>query len=218
MTSWLRTSMRTALRSSWRPMALLVLVLALLTGCALLDEPQPGSSSATQSETSDAASQHDQGEAGQRADDDEGTSSERPVDGEDNQQGGATDAEAGGSNGAANDVSHEATDLYAEYTALADYIRVHGELPDHYLTKREARELGWDPQQGNLHEVAPGMSIGGDRFGNREGLLPERKGRVWYEADIGYDGGHRGAERVVYSNDGLIYVTLDHYRTFEQIE
>jgi len=210
--------MRTALRSSWRPMALLVLVLALLTGCGLLDEPQRESSSSTQTETSGAASQHGQDGEGQLADDDEGTSSERPVDREDNQQGGATDEEASGSHGAVDGASNEAASLYEEYTALAEYIRAHGELPDHYLTKREARELGWDPQQGNLHEVAPGMSIGGDRFGNREGLLPERKGRVWYEADIGYDGGHRGAERVVYSNDGLIYVTLDHYQTFEQIE
>ncbi|GBF74094.1 hypothetical protein PA598K_02425 [Paenibacillus sp. 598K] len=217
MTSWLKTSMRTALRSSWRPMALLVLVLALLTGCGLLNEPQPESSSATQTETSGAASQHGQEGAEQRADDDEGTSSESPVDREDNQQG-ATDEEAGGGNGAVDGASDGETSLLAEYTALADYIKSHGELPDYYLTKREARELGWDPQQGNLHEVAPGMSIGGDRFGNREGLLPDRKGRVWYEADIGYEGGHRGAERVVYSNDGLIYVTLDHYKTFEQIE
>ena len=106
----------------------------------------------------------------------------------------------------------------AHYEEVADYLREHGELPDYYLTKQQAREQGWDPQKGNLHDIAPGMSIGGDRFHNREGLLPDSKGRQWFEADIGYDGGHRGAERIVFSNDGLIYYTADHYKTFEQLE
>ncbi|WP_413242409.1 ribonuclease domain-containing protein [Paenibacillus sp. 1P07SE] len=101
---------------------------------------------------------------------------------------------------------------------VADYIRQTGELPDNYLTKQEARDLGWDPQKGNLHDVAPGMSIGGDRFYNRERLLPDSRGRLWYEADILYDGGRRGAARIVYSNDGLIYMTEDHYKTFTQME
>ena len=62
-----------------------------------------------------------------------------------------------------------------------------------------------------------GMSIGGSPFGNYEGSLPEKDGREWYECDINYDGGFRGAERLVYSNDGLIYYTDDHYKTFEQL-
>ncbi|WP_276648398.1 ribonuclease domain-containing protein [Trichococcus flocculiformis] len=61
------------------------------------------------------------------------------------------------------------------------------------------------------------MSIGGDCFGNREGLLPKKSGRTYYEADIDYDGGYRGAERIVYSNDGLIFYTDDHYESFEQL-
>ena len=69
--------------------------------------------------------------------------------------------------------------------------------------------------EGNLGEVAPGMSIGGDYFGNYEGNLPEAKGRDYYECDIDSNGGYRGAKRIVFSNDGLIYYTEDHYETFE---
>ncbi|MGN1069057.1 MAG: ribonuclease domain-containing protein [Candidatus Fimadaptatus sp.] len=58
------------------------------------------------------------------------------------------------------------------------------------------------------------MSIGGDRFGNREGLLPDARGRQYYECDVNYDGGYRGGERIVFSSDGLIYYTCDHYNTF----
>lgn len=98
---------------------------------------------------------------------------------------------------------------------VADYLRTHGALPDYYLTKNEARDLGWISEKGNLWDVAEGRVIGGDRFGNREGLLPDKKGRRWYEADVGYQGGFRGAERLVFSDDGLIYYTDDHYDSFE---
>ncbi|WP_433921274.1 ribonuclease [Paenibacillus taichungensis] len=105
-----------------------------------------------------------------------------------------------------------------QFDEVAKYISEHNELPDNYITKKEARELGWEPSKGNLEKVAPGKSIGGDVFQNREGLLPKKKGRTWYEADINYSGGTRGSDRILYSNDGLIYKTTDHYRTFEQIE
>ena len=100
---------------------------------------------------------------------------------------------------------------------VAEYLHFYGHLPDNYLTKQEARELGWESNEGNLHEVAPGMSIGGDTFGNREGLLPKAKGRKYYECDVNYEGGYRNAERLVYSNDGLIFYTNDHYESFEQL-
>ena len=106
------------------------------------------------------------------------------------------------------------------YTApqdVADYLNEFGHLPDNFITKKEARELGRDSQGGNLDEVAPGMSIGGDTFGNREGLLPKEKGRKYYECDVNYEGGYRGGERIVYSNDGLIFYTADHYKSFEQL-
>ena len=107
-----------------------------------------------------------------------------------------------------------------QYTApedVAEYLHTYGHLPDNFITKNEAKALGWNSQAGNLDEVAPGMSIGGDSFGNREGALPKEKGRKYYECDVNYEGGYRGGERLVYSNDGLIYYTADHYETFEQL-
>lgn len=100
---------------------------------------------------------------------------------------------------------------------VSDYIREHHTLPDNFITKKEAEQLGWVAAEGNLHQVAPGKSISGDRFGNREGLLPKSKDRVWHEADINYKKGTRGADRILYSNDGLIYMTTDHYKSFKNI-
>ena len=97
---------------------------------------------------------------------------------------------------------------------VALYLDTYGHLPGNYITKDEARELGWEG--GSLKELAPGMIIGGDRFGNREGLLPEKDGRTYYECDIlSPDADSRGASRIVYSTDGLIYFTRDHYESFE---
>nr|WP_224753190.1 ribonuclease domain-containing protein [Paenibacillus terricola] len=103
------------------------------------------------------------------------------------------------------------------FKEVSDHIRKHQRLPDNFITKKEAEQLGWVPAQGNLDKVAPGKSIGGDRFGNREGLLPKAKNRTWYEADINYKKGPRGADRILYSNDGLIYMTTDHYKSFTDI-
>lgn len=100
---------------------------------------------------------------------------------------------------------------------IADYIFAHGTLPDNFLTKSEARQLGWDSSQNYVSDVAPGYSIGGDRFGNYEGLLPDASGRKWYEADANYTAGPRGAERILYSSDGLVYYTNDHYQTFTEM-
>lgn len=98
---------------------------------------------------------------------------------------------------------------------VALYLYVFVELPPNFLTKDEARDLGWVSSEGNLWDVADGMCIGGDIFGNREGLLPEEAERVYYECDVNYSGGFRGSERVVFSDDGLIYYTGDHYESFE---
>jgi hypothetical protein len=103
---------------------------------------------------------------------------------------------------------------YTGKEEVALYIRIYNKLPDNYITKEAAYDLGWEPSEGNLWEVTDQKSIGGDRFGNREGNLPDREGRQYYEADINYGGGYRGPERIVYSNDGLIYYTSDHYDTF----
>ncbi|MCQ2513244.1 MAG: ribonuclease [Lachnospiraceae bacterium] len=104
-----------------------------------------------------------------------------------------------------------------EYTSkeeVAEYIYLYGHLPSNFITKSEAEDLGWK-SKGNLDKVAPGKSIGGDKFGNREGILPTAKGRQYYECDIDYKKGSRNAKRIVFSNDGLIYYTEDHYETFE---
>jgi hypothetical protein len=105
-----------------------------------------------------------------------------------------------------------------EYTSkeeVALYIHLYNHLPGNYITKKEAQDLGWDSSKGNLNTVAPGKSIGGDKFGNREELLPKKEGRVYYECDIDYKKGSRNAKRIVFSNDGLIYYTEDHYETYE---
>ena len=100
---------------------------------------------------------------------------------------------------------------------VASVLRKTGKLPDRFLSKKEARKLGWVPEQGNLNEVAPGKSIGGDRFGNYEGKLPAQKGRNYREADVHDSPERRGAERLVFSNDGLIFYTPDHYKTFYDV-
>lgn len=107
-------------------------------------------------------------------------------------------------------------DKDGEYTSkdeVALYLYTYGELPKNFITKKEARELGW--QGGGLDDYDYGKSIGGDHFGNHEGLLPEASGRKYFECDI--DTMHaekRGAKRIIYSNDGLIYYTGDHYESY----
>lgn len=100
---------------------------------------------------------------------------------------------------------------------VAEYIHTFGTLPENFITKKEAQDLGWISSEGNLWDVAYGMSIGGDRFGNYEKLLPDADGRIWTECDVNYNGGFRGSERIIFSNDGLVFYTSDHYKNFEQI-
>lgn len=104
---------------------------------------------------------------------------------------------------------------YSSKDEVALYIHLFEHLPDNYITKSEAKKLGWESSKGNLWKVAPGKSIGGDTFGNREGNLPEKKGRKYFECDVDYEGGYRNEYRLVYSDDGLIYYTEDHYNSFE---
>lgn len=103
---------------------------------------------------------------------------------------------------------------YTTKEEVALYIYTYGELPANFITKSEAQDLGWVNKEGNLQEVAPGMSIGGDRYGNYEQMLPDGK---YKECDINYHGGYRGDERLVYSEDGYIYYTDDHYESFTQL-
>lgn len=97
---------------------------------------------------------------------------------------------------------------------VALYIHTYGHLPENFVTKAEAEDAGWSG--GSVEKYIPGAAIGGNHFGNREGLLPDAPGRSWTECDINTDGASgRGAERIVFSNDGLIYYTSDHYESFE---
>ncbi len=106
---------------------------------------------------------------------------------------------------------------YTDKDSVALYIHLYGHLPSNYITKTKARKAGWVSSEGNLWEVLPGKSIGGGPFYNDEGLLPDAPGREWTECDIDYQGGFRNATRIVFSNDGLVYYTDDHYKTFQQI-
>lgn len=103
------------------------------------------------------------------------------------------------------------------YTTKEDvslYIYTYDCLPQNFITKKEAQALGWEG--GSLEPFAPGKCIGGNHFGNYEGILPEEDGRTYTECDIDTLGADkRGAKRIVFSNDGLIYYTEDHYKTFE---
>lgn len=102
---------------------------------------------------------------------------------------------------------------YTTKEDVALYLHLYGHLPDNFITKQEAQDLGWGG--GSLEPYAPGKCIGGNRFGNYEGLLPEKEGRSYTECDIDTLGASsRGAKRIVFSNDGLIYYTADHYKSF----
>lgn len=121
--------------------------------------------------------------------------------------------------GAEDDAPYEDLPAIAEdgsYNSMEDvslYLHTYDHLPDNYITKQEARDLGWTG--GSVERYAPGCAIGGDRFGNREGLLPSEKGRTYYECDIDTIGEtSRGAKRIIFSSDGLIYYTEDHYESF----
>lgn len=102
--------------------------------------------------------------------------------------------------------------VYTSKEDVALYLHLYGELPGNFITKKEARALGWEG--GSLEPYAPGMCIGGSSFGNYEELLPTD--RSYRECDIDTLGASaRGAKRLVYSDDGLIYYTADHYESFE---
>lgn len=97
------------------------------------------------------------------------------------------------------------------------HLMIYKKLPNYYISKDDAEDAGWVDWRGNLDKVLPGKMIGGDLYKNRDGKLPSSPGRVWHEADIDYSGGYRNKYRILYSNDGLIFVSYDHYKTFYEI-
>ena len=92
------------------------------------------------------------------------------------------------------------------------YVQANHKLPDFYITKSEAKSKGWIPSKGNLCDILPGKAIGGDHFSNREKQLP--KGEQYYEADVNYNCGNRGADRIIFTKNGDVWLTKDHYKSF----
>lgn len=101
-----------------------------------------------------------------------------------------------------------------EEKTVISYVKQNHTLPDYYITKNEARKQGWNPSQGNLCDVLPGKAIGGDQFGNREKRLPD--GEKYFEADVNYHCGGRNADRIIYTQNGDVYLTKNHYKSFEK--
>ena len=130
---------------------------------------------------------------------------------------GVTGGEDGPTQAATADVDLPAYgEYYYDLENVVLYLYIYDELPPNYITKNEARDLGW--QGGSVEDYMDGAAIGGDRFGNREGLLPEAPGRSYTECDIDTDGyGSRGARRLVFSSDGLYFYSSDHYEHFDQV-
>ena len=104
-----------------------------------------------------------------------------------------------------------------EAQKLADYIFEYGKLPENFITKKEAQARGWQDQYRYVGDIEPGLCIGGDYFGNYERKLPVVKGRKYYEADCFYQGGPRNEYRIIYSTDGHVWFTGDHYETFIEL-
>ena len=184
-----------------------ILLVVLLVGVALYRYMQvPAQSDVPVSPGQEQSQQEDD----QQSEQPENTQPEDPSGGDtqqpDDQPGGETDT-PGDPPALAEDGSYTTRD------DVALYLHLYGHLPDNFITKREAEKLGWSG--GSLEPYAPGCCIGGDRFGNYEGNLPKADGRTYKECDIDTLGAKsRGAKRIVFSNDGLIYYTEDHYNTF----
>ncbi len=90
-------------------------------------------------------------------------------------------------------------------------------LPSYYVTKNISIKYGWIARKGNLADVLPGKMIGGDIFYNDLGKLPSKSSMVWREADFDYTKGYRNSKRILWSDDGLVFVSFDHYQTFYEI-
>ena len=97
------------------------------------------------------------------------------------------------------------------------YLKYYGRLPSYYIDSKSAKKSGWKPELGNLAEIVPNHMVIGGIYYNDDGKLPDKQGRIWYEADINYVSGYRNKERILFSNDGLLFVTYDHYSTFCEI-
>ena len=108
----------------------------------------------------------------------------------------------------------ESIDELTNENKVINYLKATRHLPDYYVTKSEAKKNGWIPSKGNLCDVLPGKAIGGDRFSNREKNLPGNE--QYFEADVNYSCGNRNADRIVFTKNGVVYLTKDHYKSFQK--
>jgi hypothetical protein len=125
-----------------------------------------------------------------------------------------TTVEYGKINENSGNTSQQSIDQLTEEKTVINYVKKNHQLPDYYITKNEARKQGWNPSKGNLCEVLPGKAIGGDKFGNREKILPD--GQQYFEADVNYNCGNRNADRIIFTKNGDVYLTKNHYKSFEK--
>ena len=200
----------------------LLLLAVLLTACAAdgglsPDHTQTAEPGAQQTQKTNAPQDTDEPQnSDEPQDTDEPLNSDKPQETNEPQD---TD-EPRNTDGPQEDGANDKLPVYGEYyydlNHVVLYLEVYGELPDNYLTKAEARKLGWEG--GSVENYQEGAAIGGDYFGNREGLLPAAKGRSYTECDIDTNGsGSGGSRRLVFSNDGLYFYTSDHYESFSEV-
>lgn len=112
--------------------------------------------------------------------------------------------------------AENSSEIYSitEEAKIISFVKQNHHLPDYYITKNEAKKQGWNPSKGNLCEILPGKAIGGDHFSNREKKLPTNK--KYFEADVNYNCGKRTTDRIVFTEDGEVYLTKNHYKSFEK--
>lgn len=200
-------------KTGFRGLLLAMMLLLLQTGCAAVPE---GALAGSAPVTLDAVvvpvvSEAESTEAGIESVDAESTEA-----GAENVAGESTEVESESADAELPDWLPEEGEYYYDLENVVLYLYLYEELPDNYITKSEARALGWEG--GSVEKYLKGAAIGGDTFGNREGLLPEEDGRDYTECDLDTDGGKsRGAKRLVFSDDGLYFYTEDHYESFEEV-
>ena len=184
--------------------AILVLAVTIFAACGVNETVSaPADATVTEAPTADREG-------------DEQTATEAPTADREGDELTATEAPTADPEGDAQAETSAAIDQNGTYTTAADvalYIHTYGKLPSNFITKNEAKALGWPG--GSLEEYAPGKCIGGDYFGNYEGLLPDDD---YHECDIDTLGkSSRGSKRIIYSDKGSIYYTEDHYESFTQL-
>lgn len=196
--------------------AIVIALILMLTSVLALSSCESGQGAVGDNQQSDRIqSEDDSGSTdGSEKDDSNSSGSGGITDSGENDDSGSSGS--GGSTDGAYKVTVKENGTYDSKEEVAEYLAIYKKLPKNYITKKEAKKLGW--QGGSVEQVAPGRAIGGDRFGNYEKKLPGKKNRTYYECDIDTLGEKgRGPKRIVYSDDGLIYYTGNHYKSFKKM-